>query len=385
MAVNTSRKKILFTSSWFPSKSNGSLGNFVQRHAEAVSLKNDVHVLYTTASNELEPTFLIENSESEGIKITIVYFKQSRWSNPVRKIRAFLKGWNYLRNEQKLRFDLVHHNVIWKDGWQPWLLNRKYKLPYIITEHWTGFDERARGKAPAFMKWLCRVFVSRASVLSPVTENLADNMRAWGLQGVFRVVPNVVDTSLFALRDKSNEQVRFLHVSSLDDNQKNISGILKVWKRVIEQDSALHLAIGGDGTWLPYQELISELNIPSANITYFGEKTWAEIARLMQDSHCLVMFSNYENLPCVIVEALASGMHIVSTKVGGISEHINEQRGVLIAPKNASELEQAILNYKHTYINDQRVVLRSYAEERFSKPSIANAFDQIYSDVLSHS
>jgi glycosyltransferase involved in cell wall biosynthesis len=382
MALNTSRKKILFTSSWFPSKSNGSLGNFVQRHAEAVALKNDVHVLYVSSMKDLKTIFHIENFEEMGVKITIVYFKSSRAWNPLRKIRAFQKGWNYLANNLKLRFDLVHHNVIWKDGWQPLYLNLRYGIPYIITEHWTGFDQKARGKASLLLKCMCSLFASRAKVICPVTENLADNMKAMGMNGVYRVVPNVVDTSLFDLTPKQSDSVRFLHVSSLVDQQKNISGILRAWKKAVEMDNSIHLTIGGDGPWDPYQELIRVLQIPKASITYFGEKTWSEIAGLMKDSHCLLMFSNYENLPCVIVEALASGMHIVSTRVGGIAEHINDERGLLIAPLDEQALVDAILAYSQEYRYNERSELRDYAVDHFSKESIATAFDKIYTDVL---
>lgn len=382
MDVHTHRKKILFTSSWFPSKSNGSLGNFVQRHAEAVMLKNDVHVLYVTAQADLKETFLLENSKENGIEITRVYFKPNRWWNPLRKMRAFQKGVKHLLAERHLRFDLVHHNVLWKDGWQPYLLNRKYKLPYIITEHWTGFDQQARGKASWSLQLLCRLFASRAAVICPVTENLAGNMKALGIKGKYRVVPNVVDTSLFGMHPKPLRPTRFLHVSSLDDKQKNISGILKVWKKVTEKDASLHLSIGGDGSWEPYQQLIEELNIPSSSITFFGEKSWSGIAELMKESHCLLMFSNYENLPCVIVEALASGMHIISTHVGGIAEHINETRGILIAPNDSNALESAILQYTHQFQDAPREALRDYAEKQFSIPSIAQAFDDIYNAVL---
>ncbi len=380
--MNSTRKNILFTSSWFPSKSHATLGNFVQRHAEAVALKNNVHVLYITFSKHQKERFLIENYEELGVKITIVYCRPAGFLNPLRKRKGFILGLQHLIEKQNFSFDLVHHNVIWKDGWQPWLINRRLKKPYIITEHWTGFDKNARKNVPLLLKPLAKLFASKASAICPVTENLAQNMKAIGIEGNYRVVPNVVDTELFQLTQKPIDQVRFLHVSSLVDAQKNISGILRSWKKAIDQNPNMHLTIGGDGPWLPYASLLEELSIPQQSISFFGEKKWSEIAELMQDSHCLLMFSNYENLPCVIVEGLASGMFILSTNVGGIAEHIQSERGTLILPNDENGLTEAILQYAGEFSNTKTAALRTYAQEHFSRPMIADAFDAVYEEIL---
>jgi glycosyltransferase involved in cell wall biosynthesis len=102
----------------------------------------------------------------------------------------------------------------------------------------------------------------------------------------------------------------------------------------------------------------------------------------MQASHYLLMFSNYENLPCVIVEAMACGLGIISTRVGGISEHINSDRGLLIGPGNEDELYSAI---EHTCLQPDlfnRESLRQYAVQHFSKKAIAAQFDSIYREAL---
>jgi len=380
--LDKSSKNVLFTSSWFPSKLHPTLGNFVQRHAEAVALINPVHVLYVVFNPQQEQTYIVDDHEELEVKITIVYCKTAGIFNPLRKRNGFLVGLKHLEERHDFTPDIVHHNVIWKDVWQPWLVHKKYRTPYIITEHWTGFDKQARKKSPFLLKPLAKFFTTNASFICPVTENLAQNMRSMGIKGNYHVVPNVVDTDLFQLSEKPNDKIYFLHVSSLLDAQKNISGILKAWKEAITQNSNIHLTIGGDGPWSPYEKLIAELNIPQANIAFFGEKKWSEIAELMQQSHCLLMFSNYENLPCVIVEALASGMFVISTNAGGIAEHINNERGTLISIGEESELVHAILKFASTNPTTKIDDLRKYAQDNFSKPVIAETFNRIYSSVL---
>jgi len=358
------------------------LGNFVQRHAEAVALLHNVHVLYVTNSPNQKESFVIEDHEELGVKITIVYCKPIGVFNRLRKWRGFLLGLKRLNERHQYLFDLVHHNVIWKDAWQPWLIHRKYKTPYIITEHWTGFDKAARGKAPLLLKPFAKFFGRKASALCPVTENLAANMRAFGLEGKYHVVPNVVDIDLFQFKEKPTDRVHFLHVSSLIDEHKNVTGILRAWKRAIEKNPAMQLTIGGDGPWEFFQKEAQRLQIPSNSITFFGEKKWAEIADLMQQSHCLILFSNYENLPCVIVESLASGVSVISTDVGGIAEHINLERGILVHKQAEKQLAEAILQYAQDYRDIDRSTLRNYAEQHFSKQTIARAFDAVYNSAL---
>ena len=64
---------VLFLSSWFPSKTHHTLGNFVQRHAEAVALFAQVTVLYLSKNNRVD-TITIEDSTEENVRIVRVYY-----------------------------------------------------------------------------------------------------------------------------------------------------------------------------------------------------------------------------------------------------------------------------------------------------------------------
>jgi glycosyltransferase involved in cell wall biosynthesis len=202
------------------------------------------------------------------------------------------------------------------------------------------------------------------------------------MKGKYRVVPNVVDTSLFTVGKKATDRVNFLHVSSLDDPHKNISGILRAWKKASEQRSDIHLHIGGDGPWEAVRDAAMKLGIAPDRISFFGEQPWEVIADYMRDAHTLILFSNYENLPCVIVEALASGMRIISSDVGGISEHIDDSRGTLIARKDEAGLAEAILKEADLAASADRQALRKYADAHFSMDAIAAQFDAIYREVM---
>ena len=378
------RLNILFLSGWYPSRTHRTLGNFVQRHAEAVATMHHVHVLYLAADKDIKVAQEIETSTSHGVKSTIVYYRKSifpfysQWE-------AFRRGINELKRRGEFDFDLVHLNVIWPAGWQALYLHRRYSIPFVVTEHWTGYDTGARKHPGMRVASLAKKVARKAAIICPVTENLGQMMRDFGLSGKYEVVANVVDTSVFQVGNKSKAPCTFLHVSSLNEDQKNISGILRAWKRVSDAREDVHLLIGGDGPWEKVESASRKLGIRSSSISFFGELPSEEIAAMMQPSHALVMFSNYENLPCVIVEAMASGMAIISTDVGGIREHVNPSNGYLVARGDEDEFAEAMLRFSQDRNNFQPEQLRSYAIQHFSIPSIALQFTRVYTSVLESS
>ena len=124
------------------------------------------------------------------------------------------------------------------------------------------------------------------------------------------------------------------------------------------------------------------MQIPEDSISFFGEMPWEGIAQKMSEAHVLVMFSNFENLPCVIVEALASGMRVVSSRVGGIAEHIDASRGTLVEPTHFMQLTEALREEADRAPHIDRAALRAYAENHFSQQAVADQLDTIYRETL---
>jgi len=368
----------LFTSSWYPSKAHTTVGNFVQRHAEAVATMCDVWVLYVASMPQWQGPPKIEEHCEKNVNTVIVYCRRGFFA----KRKAFIKGAYHLIRSKQIQFDVVHHNVLWPHGWQPRWLQSKFNLPYIVTEHWTGYDPINAHKRHPLLLWMSRFGARKASFLCPVTLDLQRKMIDFGIHGNYCVVPNVVDTRLFSLATPEGNTIRFLHVSSLIDGHKNISGLLRVWKKVSDALPHVHLTLGGDGPIDYWQQQAAILGIRPDTIDYFGETTWEGVAQKMESSHALVLFSNYENLPCVIVEALACGLPIISTRVGGISEHINEERGILVDRGDEEALQRAIVTMAGNVRTYNQAALRNYALERFSNEAVAKAFEKVYRIVV---
>ncbi|MFN6378829.1 MAG: glycosyltransferase [Flavobacteriales bacterium] len=378
------RLNVLFLASWFPNKGIPTLGNFILRHAQAVNEFHNVHVLYVCKSSDNSSTFVFDESNTENIKTLVVYYPQSMW--PLfGKIAGFYKGLRKLTDEKKLQFDIIHANVLWKDGWMAATASRKLRIPFVLTEHWTGYHEAQRGKLKGWQKRYLIRMAKKASVIMPVSKDLATAMQSFGIKNKYTVIPNVVNTDIFHFTEKHQKPYQFLHISTLNDEHKNISGILKTWKKAYEKRQDIHLKIGGDGPVEEWRQFAHSIGIYDDSITFFGEKKWEEIALLMNESHCLIQFSNYENLPCVIVESLSSGNYVISTNVGGIPEYINSSNGILIAKQDEQALLSAILEMPEKSILMDRKKLSEDAKSIFSMKQIGRQISDVYLSVLKES
>jgi glycosyltransferase involved in cell wall biosynthesis len=102
------------------------------------------------------------------------------------------------------------------------------------------------------------------------------------------------------------------------------------------------LLIGGDGDLEAAKLLIEKYNLES-QIVFLGWVTGKEKIRLLQTSTVFLLPSYNEGMPMSVLEALASGLPIISTTVGGIPQQVtNGEEGFLIEPGDVETLAQRI-------------------------------------------
>ena len=367
--------RILMTSSWFPSRKHSTLGNFVQRHIEAIATMHEVVVLVWFRMDQGEGLEVVKSVEN-GVTIYRVYSAHRQWQ--WWKANAALgAGWAAINQDGIGSFDVVHHHVTFPIGIQAAVLADEIKAPLVVTEHWTIYNKQVRRDQPIGLKRLSMRVLAQAKVICPVSEDLAATMQAYGLAGNYQVIPNVVDTEAFQIGTPANG-FHFLHISSLDDRHKNISGILLAWTEVCSKIPGAVLHIGGDGPHLHWSDVVMRMGIPAESIEFFGECSVAEVAQRMRQAHCLVMFSRFENLPVVIVEAMAAGLPVITSDVGGISEHVHKERGMLVQSEREDELQAALLSMPALWSTYDRQRIRAYAQKHFSRESVARQYDAVY-------
>jgi len=382
------RNKILWLCSWYPGNTEPFNGDFVQRHARAAALYNDIYVIHVTGdpSGKIGET-LKEIKESEGVKEHIVYFKKS--SSLFGKMMSHYR-WLALSKQAIRRYiiengnpDLVHVQVPMKAGVAALWLKKRFKISFVVTEHWGIYNDvevhNYDSKSPMFKRYTKKIFDEAAGFIS-VSKYLAEGVNRLVTKKEYEIVPNTVDNRLFFYKEKETALFQFIHVSNMVP-LKNVEGILRAFKLLLEQNDKARLVMVGD-TESSVRDIATKIGLTELNVSFRGEVPYQQVAIEMQESNGLILFSNIENSPCVIGEALCCGLPVIVTNAGGIPELVNEQNSMMVEPKDEKALAGAMLKMMNNYAGYDRKKIAENAISKFSYPVIGKKLDNIYGTVL---
>ncbi|MFL2578568.1 MAG: glycosyltransferase [Parvicellaceae bacterium] len=368
-------KNVLFLSSWYPSRVHTTLGNFVRYHALAASKYNSINVLYIVADDNVKD-YEIKYFQDHELKTTIVYFKRGIFKY-LNYFVAFTKGFHFVKEKNKLKFDIVHMNIMHPGIWQALYLKWRYKIPYVVSENWHGFQDLAKYNLSFLEMKLIKIGIRFSSVISPVSKQLKNCMINANYQAKYQIIPNVVDTDKFHIGelDTNKNNFTFLHVSTLDDSIKNVSGIIDAFEKIKHKNMVLKIIGDGPVDWIIKK--VSTLKTKNT-VVVESEKTHDQIAKEMQKADVFVLFSNIENLPLVLIESISSGTPFIATKVGGIPELFNNELGRLVDAGSIDQLlsEMNFMVENPNFFNPSRI--RSFAIKNYSNEEVGKKFNDLY-------
>jgi len=347
------KHKVLFLASWYPSKILPLSGIFVKRHAEAVANFCDVAVLHVIIDPNLnEKKIEIETKNEENVFTVKVFYKDDKGSKSIfskvtkiiRRFKADYTGFKIV-NEKFGKPNIVHANVLMSISLFVLFLNFFKNLPYIVTEHWSGYMpiEGKYDQRSFFTKFLTSLVVKRAKAITTVSNSLADAMVNHGLKNNYYVIPNVVDFDLFDVNYKRNtDRKKILHISALDNATKNVEGIIRAAKNLVKLRKDFEFHFVGDGPDKKYLENLSKKLGLENYIIFHGKVMNEELSKFFFNADFFVINSNYETFSVVSAEALASGIPVIATKCGGPEDFVTKDVGILIEPKNQEQLSMTL-------------------------------------------
>ena len=147
-----------------------------------------------------------------------------------------------------------------------------------------------------------------------------------------RVKPNFILPNVVKKETNKNLKKKCLYVGRLSQ-EKGIITLLKAWEEI-----NFGLKVFGDG------QLYHQINKRQSNVDFFGNKPKNEIIEEMQSAKFLVYPTEcYENFPLAILEAFESGLLVLASKIGSVSEIIKDKyNGILFIPGNIIDLRNKI-------------------------------------------
>ncbi len=364
-------------------------GDFIQRHAFAAALFNDIYVIHVAgdaSGNTKETKNIIRRSE--GLTEHIIYYKKP--TSFLRKFRDYYRWRSVFKQAirkyilENGRPDVVHVHVPFKAGLMAILLKEKFRVPFIVTEHWTIYHSQSEVKYEeqnSLFKSIITRVVKQSELLTPVSNDLGLLINKKVAPKNFSVIENVANEKYFyyADRAKADSTFRFLHVSNMT-YQKNVESIIECFNHIHQKFPATELVIVGA---MPagIKNKIEKTGLLDNRIFLKGEVSYPDVAKEMQKAHSLLMFSRFENSPCTIIEALCCGLPVIATTVGGIPELIDDSNGLLVESPDTEALSGAMEKMVMNYTGYDRKKIAKLAISRFSYPVIGKKIDTIYTAI----
>ncbi len=218
-----------------------------------------------------------------------------------------------------------------------------------MSEHYTAFP---RGEVTGIGRAMAKITFERAALVLPDSLDLGRSIRELGIRGRFAHIPNIVDTGAFRPRASTDRDrpgpVRMLNVASLDE-KKGHRYLLEALAAARRERSDLTLDIVGDGP-LARRARIAGRGARPLERGDLPRLPWeGDVAEAMTRADFFVLSSLFENAPHVLIEAMASGLPCVATRVGGVDEMIDSRRGRLVAAADSGELADAILDMSRRF------------------------------------
>lgn len=384
MPLKSKEIKVLFLSRWYPNRIDAMEGLFVRKHALAVSLYNEVQVLFVKEDKAVKHQEVV-TTKFENIKETIVYypFSKVRALRAIRYFKSLFYGYRQVL-AQGFSPQILHVNVLTRVGFFAYLLKLFTHKPYLVSEHWSRYlPQGYYATTTVLHKWLTRLVVKNASYFIPVSNVLKSALDTFCLKNPnCMIVHNTIEDFFFEHSIHAERNVkRLLHISCFDEKAKNVKGIIRAFGNLCQKRQNVELVIVGTGQDFNSIKLFIAENYAELPISLIGEQTPDEVSAWLHSSDVFVLFSNYETSGVVLMESLASGTPVISTPCGIAPEIITKDNGLLVPFADEQALtEKMEWMIEHQSGFDKEKIRQSAKQFRFC--SIGKQLSDIYKTII---
>lgn len=211
-----------------------------------------------------------------------------------------------------------------------------------------------------------------------------------------RVIANCIPTELYANPKTSRHEWRAKH--GFQDNdvlfvcvarfapQKNHALLLKSFAQGPASDPRAHLVLVGEG------ELRAELEEQARNLSLTGKVHFlglrSDIPDVLGAMDVFVMSSDYEGNPLSVLEAMASGLPIISTAVGGVPNLFEAGKEGFLVPAGdehgLAKSMNSLLKYEPAR-QSMGAAAKSRAKKNYDVSNMVRAYEEVYEDQLADS
>jgi glycosyltransferase involved in cell wall biosynthesis len=198
-------------------------------------------------------------------------------------------------------------------------------------------------------------------------------------------VPNVIDFEFFTPPPvpRRREPFTFLCVCNLIIMHKRVDRLIRAFARVAAARPGTRLVIVGSGPDEQALRALAHQCGVASQVEFTGGLPPERVRERMWTANALVLPSAFETFGVVLVEALATGIPVISTRCGGPDAIVEPGLGTLVEPGDDEALAPAMLAMTEAFYSEP--VLRDHVKRRYSFEKVAGELLNIYASLDAHS
>lgn len=325
------------------------------------TFSNNVNIYYLNIGKNNQ------NLRYQSLKNLLVY-----------SFKAYFKAKQLQKNQS---YNLVHAFFGIPCGFLAWVLAK----PYIVSLRGSDvpfYNPRFYWLDKLVFKYLNQIIWRQAKFVVANSQNLKKLALQTSPHQAVKIIPNGVDTSIFKPSFKTIKKKVILFVGRLI-KRKGLEYLLKAFSQTNPGfQKQYQIWLVGDGPAKPLLlKLAQQLNI-NRSVKFLGVKTKNELVKIYNQSMIFVLPSLNEGMSNALLEAMACGLPVIVTNVGGTQELIKDN-GLIVRSRSIKEIKKAL----ETYANDQQL-LNSHSRQsikiarQFSWQKTADKYFRLYKQCL---
>lgn len=326
---------------------------------------------------------LKELLEGEGLGVALVQVNapyKPVWVGRLRGLRALFRIVPYLLALWRCAGQVQLFHVMANSGWSwhlfaapaIWIAHLR-RIPVVV--HYHGGE--AQGFLAGSKRWVLPSLAQVSALIVP-SGFLRDVFASFGVRS--EVIPNVVDMRLYHPAVDTTETERPLQIVVTRNLEPiyDVATAIRAFGAVRRTLPEVRLTIAGTG---PERERLESLVVDlglSSSVSFCGRLDRDAMAELYRGAAVMVNSSLADNMPVSILEALASGVPVVSTRVGGVTHLVADGiTALLVPPQDSEAMAEAVLRVLKdaSLANSLRAAglreVRQYTWQEIHKPLLA--------------
>jgi glycosyltransferase involved in cell wall biosynthesis len=246
--------------------------------------------------------------------------------------------------------DVIHaHSYVYFPTYVSAITKKLMNTVLVLTTHQppVEYASRNRNLMTLYNNSVGRFAIKTADGVIAVTRSEKNFLQAHvrASPSKIKVIPEGVDLQQFYPEGKKMEKRVIILFVGRFSKEKGLRYLIEAIPKVIaEYPQAQFMLVGEDcGVKNELLKLVDELEVKN-QIMFLEPRFGSELARIYRFSTLFVLPSLYETFGLVILEAMASGLPVVATKVGGVETLVKHgYNGLFVSPKNPSALSDSII------------------------------------------